>query len=126
QSLPRIISQVVFLGSQILGKAFVEAYKQAARNSSAANTFNGVDSSSSLITRKHRMSVDEACQILNVKNVPFQSGPTDPVVSEELVNMLKAYERLYKANENTTIYLLSKVVRAKDRISAEVELVSPK
>lgn len=32
QSLPRIVSQVVILGSQILGKAFVEAYKQAARS----------------------------------------------------------------------------------------------
>lgn len=72
------------------------------------------------------MSVDEACQILDVKNVPFQSGPNDPMVSEELVNMLKAYERLHKANENTSIYLLSKVVRAKDRISAEVELASQK
>lgn len=92
----------------------------------AANTIHGVDASSSLITRKHRMSVDEACQILNIKNVPFQSGPTDPVVSEGLVNMLKSYERLHKANENTSIYLLSKVVRAKDRISAEVELVSQK
>ena len=29
-SLPRIITQVVFLGAQILGKAFVEAYRQAA------------------------------------------------------------------------------------------------
>ncbi|EGG01787.1 uncharacterized protein MELLADRAFT_91854 [Melampsora larici-populina 98AG31] len=138
-SLPRIVSQVVILGSQILGKAFVEAYKQAARNArsgtassvggaegAGANSFQGVDSSSSLITRKHRMSVDEACQILNVKSVPFQSGPTDPVVSEELVNMLKAYERLHKANENTSIYILSKVVRAKDRISAEVELASQK
>lgn len=34
QSLPRILSQVVILGSQILGRAFVEAYKQAAKSGS--------------------------------------------------------------------------------------------
>jgi import inner membrane translocase subunit TIM16 len=76
----------------------------------------------SVITRKHKMTVDEACQILNVKNVPFSQGPSQPVVSEELSKMLKAYERMYQANENTSKYILSKVVRAKDRISAEVEL----
>ncbi|KAH9820664.1 hypothetical protein DFH28DRAFT_923934 [Melampsora americana] len=138
-SFPRIVSQVVILGSQILGKAFVEAYKQAARNArsgsagsvggaegAGANAFQGVDSSSSLITRKHRMSVDEACQILNVKNVGFENGASDPKVSEELVQMLKSYERLQKSNEKTSIYILSKIVRAKDRISAEIELSSPK
>ncbi|WAQ92000.1 hypothetical protein PtA15_15A393 [Puccinia triticina] len=78
----------------------------------------------SVITRKHKMTVDEACQILNIKNVPFSEGPSQPVVSEELANMLKAYERMYQTNEKTSKYLLSKVVRAKDRISAEVEFLS--
>ncbi|MBW0526502.1 hypothetical protein O181_066217 [Austropuccinia psidii MF-1] len=134
-SLPRIVSQVVILGSQILGKAFVEAYRQAARNarSGASQSGGGASGSGgtatgnyagdgSVITRKHRMTVDEACQILNVNNVQFSSGPNNPTVSEELTNMLKAYERLYNANQDTSKYLLSKVVRAKDRISAEVEL----
>ncbi|KNZ61617.1 hypothetical protein VP01_1378g3 [Puccinia sorghi] len=161
QSLPRIVSQVVILGSQILGKAFVEAYRQAARSefffpilvlrgsgsltmairgwldldarsgtshaAGAGERGGGANLGSmagdgSVITRKHKMTVDEACQILNVKNVPFSEGPSHPIVSEELANMLKAYERMYQANEKTSKYLLSKVVRAKDRISAEVEL----
>ncbi|KAI9604385.1 hypothetical protein KEM48_000506 [Puccinia striiformis f. sp. tritici PST-130] len=135
-SLPRIVSQVVILGSQILGKAFVEAYRQAARNarsgtshSTGAGERGGANLGSNLageggpmITRKHKMTVDEACQILNVKNVAFSEGPNQPIVSEELSNMLKAYERMFQANEKTSKYLLSKVVRAKDRISAEVEL----
>ncbi|KAA1086660.1 hypothetical protein PGT21_007211 [Puccinia graminis f. sp. tritici] len=133
-SIPRIVSQVVILGSQILGKAFVEAYRQAARNARSGTShaasagergganLGNMAGDGSVITRKHKMTVDEACQILNVKNVPFSEGPTQTVVSEELANMLKAYERMYQANENTSKYLLSKVVRAKDRISAEVEL----
>ncbi|OAV97875.1 hypothetical protein PTTG_25858 [Puccinia triticina 1-1 BBBD Race 1] len=133
-SLPRIVSQVVILGSQILGKAFVEAYRQAARNarSGTSHAASGGErgganlgtmaGDGSVITRKHKMTVDEACQILNIKNVPFSEGPSQPVVSEELANMLKAYERMYQTNEKTSKYLLSKVVRAKDRISAEVEL----
>lgn len=134
-SLPRIVSQVVILGSQILGKAFVEAYKQAARNARSGTSHStsgagerggaalgNMAGDGSIITRKHKMTVDEACQILNVKNVPFSEGPNHSVVSEELTNMLKAYDRMYKANENTSKYLLSKIVRAKDRISAEVEL----
>ncbi|KAI8460009.1 Pam16-domain-containing protein, partial [Phakopsora pachyrhizi] len=138
-SLPKIISQVVILGSQILGKAFVEAYRQAARNArSGASQVGGSGERSSnssigeeglggsLITRKHRMTIEEACQILNVKNVSFQDGPNNPAVSKELSEMIRAYENLFKANQNTSKYLLSKVVRARDRISAEVELAQYK
>lgn len=78
--------------------------------------------SGSVLTRKHRMAVDEACQILNIRNVEFQAGPQDPAVAKELEGMLKAYETMYKANEGTSRYLLSKVVRAKDRIEAELQM----
>lgn len=78
-------------------------------------------SSASALTRKHRMAVDEACQILNIRPVDFQAGPQDANVSAELDKMLKAYETMYKANEGTSKYLLSKVVRARDRIEAEMQ-----
>lgn len=134
-SLPRIVSQVVVIGAQILGKAFVEAYRQAARNARSGTshstgassegsgaTLASMTGETSTITRKHKMTIDEACQILNIKNLSFSAGPNQPIVSEELSNMLKSYERMFKANQDTSKYLLSKVVRAKDRISAEVEL----
>lgn len=71
------------------------------------------------------MAMDEACQILNIKNVDFQAGPQHPIVSKELEGMLRAYETMYKANEGTSRYLLSKVVRARDRIEAEIQMTGP-
>nr|CAG8589352.1 3083_t:CDS:2 [Entrophospora candida] len=71
--MARVIAQIIVIGSQILGKAFIEAYKQAvanaSRNSGAAVNNGGGGSSRVLdaLTRKTGMTVDEACQILNVK-----------------------------------------------------------
>lgn len=79
----------------------------------------------SALTRKHRMAVDEACQILNIRNVEFTAGPQDPAVAKELEGMLKAYETMFKANEGSSRYLLSKVVRARDRIEAELQMGGP-
>jgi import inner membrane translocase subunit TIM16 len=65
------------------------------------------------------MPLDEACQILNVPKFERTS------VREELrKEVLKSYEAMFKVNDPAnggTIYLQSKIVRARERI--ELELV---
>jgi len=75
-SLPqahRLIAQVLLVGSQVVGRAFVQAYRQAAANSAAAAA-NGASkgatskiSGSNLITKQTGLDLDEACKILNIK-----------------------------------------------------------
>ncbi|KAJ3868531.1 hypothetical protein EV359DRAFT_60540 [Lentinula novae-zelandiae] len=137
-SSPRAIIQIAITGTRILGKAFLEAGRQAAKNArapaagSVGNDVAGVGNASSgsmtdQLTRQHRMTLDEAHLILNVKR------------GEEMDNVLKHYEHLFKANSPPALppksaapaprartpgqfhshYLQSKVFRARERIEAE-------
>jgi hypothetical protein len=69
----RLIAQVLLVGSQVVGRAFVQAYRQAAANSAAAAANGGSKaatskiSGSNLITKQTGLDLDEACKILNVK-----------------------------------------------------------
>ncbi|KAK9761087.1 mitochondrial import inner membrane translocase subunit TIM16 [Basidiobolus ranarum] len=108
----RVIAQLIVMGSQIVGKAFVAAYKQAATNAArgggagAANAKGAADAA----TRKGGMTLDEACQILNVKK------------EADLGDIVKNFQHLYKVNDSSvkgSFYLQSKVVRAKERIELE-------
>jgi import inner membrane translocase subunit TIM16 len=61
------------------------------------------------------MTLSEACQILNVK--PLQDGKTDMEV------VMNRFKRLYDVNDpeaGGSFYLQSKVLRARQRIEAEV------
>ncbi|CEL60917.1 Mitochondrial import inner membrane translocase subunit tim-16 OS=Neurospora crassa (strain ATCC 24698 / 74-OR23-1A / CBS 708,71 / DSM 1257 / FGSC 987) GN=pam-16 PE=3 SV=1 [Rhizoctonia solani AG-1 IB] len=142
-SSPRAIVQIVILGAQILGKAFVEAGKQAARNAKhrpaggvegeAAGIGNATSGSvTDRLTRDHRMTVDEAQLILNVK----RDAPLEEIV--------KRYEALFKQNSPPpppepgsaaakskktpapvwSHYLQSKVVRARERLEAETKVAA--
>ncbi|KAE9411139.1 protein transporter [Gymnopus androsaceus JB14] len=142
-SSPRAIIQIVITGSRILGKAFLEAGRQAAKNArSPAQGAVGGDvagvghaSSGSItdqLTRQHRMTLDEAHLILNVKR------------GEEMEKILTHYEHLFKANsppppppkpttpapKAKTVgvfhshYLQSKVVRARERIESEAKMMT--
>jgi Pam16 len=55
---------VIIIGTQVVGRAFIQAYKQAAANSASGQ---GTLYSSSSLTRKTGITMEEACQILNVK-----------------------------------------------------------
>ena len=65
--------QVILVGSQVVGRAFVQAYRQAAANSAAAAAQEGSKaatsklSGSNLITKQTGLDLEEACKILNVK-----------------------------------------------------------
>jgi hypothetical protein len=68
----KIIAQIVLVGTQVVGRAFMEAYRQAVANPAAKNAAaraaggNGSKAVNEL-TRKTGMSVEEAAQILNVE-----------------------------------------------------------
>ncbi|KAG5650674.1 hypothetical protein H0H81_011409 [Sphagnurus paluster] len=136
-SSPKVLVQILVTGTQILGKAFLEAGRQAVKNAkhspqgALGHDVAGVGtatsgSASDQITRLHRMTLDEANLILNVKR------------EDSLEQVLKNYEHLFKANSpapapekpvrgkaqppSHSHYLQSKVVRARERIEAELKL----
>ncbi|KAL0575601.1 mitochondrial import inner membrane translocase subunit TIM16 [Marasmius crinis-equi] len=139
---PRVIVQIVLTGSRILGKAFLEAGRQAVKNVQhrPAGAMGGADvagvgnattgSMTDQLTRQHRMTLDEAHLILNAKR------------GEELEKILENYEHLFKANSPPpppapshakpkalpahSHYLQSKVVRARERIEAELQIANEK
>ena len=73
----RLIAQVILVGSQVVGRAFVQAYRQAAANSAAAAKQGGSKaatagmSGSNLLTKQTGLDLDESCKILNVKKEPL-------------------------------------------------------
>ncbi|PWN92882.1 protein transporter [Acaromyces ingoldii] len=133
-SVPRLLAQVFFLGSQIVGKAFMEAGRQAVRNARAGRVEAGAaaagsattgNSATDMLTRTHRMTLDEARLILNLGK---QKATTDVGAEKEV--LLKNYEHLFATNAppapkgkqgggQGSFYIQSKVVRARERIEAE-------
>ncbi|KAJ3037218.1 mitochondrial import inner membrane translocase subunit TIM16 [Rhizophlyctis rosea] len=108
----RLITQIVVVGTQIFGRAFVEAYKQVAANS--AKGAGAVTGKAALdaATRKTGMGIDEAAQILNVEK---DAG---------LEDVMKKYEHLFKVNDPATggsFYIQSKIFRAKERLEMELQ-----
>ncbi|KAL9933533.1 hypothetical protein V8E36_007709 [Tilletia maclaganii] len=166
-NLPRIIGQIIFNGSIILGRAFAEAGKQAIRNArsgeaaaaAASAQQGGVGAQgeggggagaaggdpSHALTRTHRMTLQEALLILNLKppadaaasRVRFPAAfPKTEISSADLQ---KRYEHLFKTNAppapkgadpatggQGSFYIQSKVVRARERIEAEWDAYAPR
>lgn len=142
-SSPRVLVQILISGSRALGKAFYEAGRQVGKNvkhrpegaiaGDAAGVGNATSGSvTDQLTRQHRMTLDEAQLILNVKK------------DADLEAVLKSYEHLFKANSpkpkaktdkpvskaatkkaaaipEHSHYLQSKVVRARERWEAELK-----
>ncbi|EDR11805.1 uncharacterized protein LACBIDRAFT_313591 [Laccaria bicolor S238N-H82] len=133
---PRVIVQIFISGSRAVGKAFLEAGRQAVKNAKTSpqgvlgNDVAGVGNANSgsatdHLTRQHRMTLDEAHLILNVK----RETPMEQI--------MKNYEHLYKSNAphpkpdkpvpkkqalpSHSHYLQSKVVRARERIEAQLK-----
>ncbi|KAI5918733.1 protein transporter [Camillea tinctor] len=113
----RIITQIVLTGSRVLGRAFTEAYKQAQASSNYARAQakinpNGVSARASLSSG---MTLDEACKILNVK--PPQGAQTN------MEEVMSRFKKLFDTNDpqkGGSFYLQSKILRARERIEAEV------
>jgi import inner membrane translocase subunit TIM16 len=109
----RIITQVVFTGARVFGRAFAEAYKQASASQkfAAANQANGTGSAS---LSGSGLTLDEACKILNVS--PPKAGEAN------LAQVHERFKRLFDMNDpkkGGSFYLQSKVLRARERIELE-------
>ncbi|KAF5389378.1 hypothetical protein D9757_004329 [Collybiopsis confluens] len=125
-SSPRAIIQIVITGSRILGKAFLEAGRQAAKNArspaqgAVGSDVAGVGNANSgsitdQLTRQHRMTLDEAHLVLNHYEHLFKANapplqPQKPATPSP---------RTKSAAPHHSHYLQSKVVRARERIEAE-------
>ncbi|KAL6718521.1 mitochondrial import inner membrane translocase subunit TIM16 [Lecanora helva] len=116
QMAHRIITQVVITGTRVLGRAFAEAYKQAAAGQQYArqNAKNGGAGAANNFASSG-LTLDEACKILNVR--PPRGGETD------IENVVQRFKTLFDKNDPTkggSFYLQSKILRARERIEMEV------
>jgi import inner membrane translocase subunit TIM16 len=104
--------QVVLTGSQVFGRAFMEAYRQASSASVRASA------SAAARARTGGVGIDEACKILDI--------PEDKITLDQIN---KKYEYLFDVNskeKSGSFYLQSKVYRAMERLKYELEQKSPK
>ncbi|KAI0744189.1 Pam16-domain-containing protein [Daedaleopsis nitida] len=135
-SSPRVIVQIAVAGAKIFGKALYAAGKQAAANAKyrppgavggdAAGVGHATSGSlTDRLTREHMMTADEARLVLNVKR------------EDAVEKIVQNYEHLFKMNSPPappakpasgkqappvhSHYLQSKVVRAKERLEAELQ-----
>ncbi|ROW03540.1 hypothetical protein VSDG_01274 [Cytospora chrysosperma] len=120
----RLVTQVVMIGSRVLGRAFAEAYKQASASSSyqRAQQKNGGTSTSGRANLSTGMTLEEAVKILDVK-APTKGGQVD---MEEVMDRFK---RLFDANDpqkGGSFYLQSKILRARERIEADAKPMQEK
>ncbi|KAL8936049.1 MAG: hypothetical protein Q9211_004376 [Gyalolechia sp. 1 TL-2023] len=112
----RFITQAVIVGARVFGRAFAEAYRQASASSKHAQSSIGSSGSSTsrnFITS--RITLDEACKILNVR--PPQGGKAN------LEEVMERFKRLFDVNDPAkggSFYLQSKILRARERIEQEV------
>ncbi|KAK2805815.1 mitochondrial import inner membrane translocase subunit TIM16 [Onygenales sp. PD_10] len=109
----RIVTQIVLTGTRVFGRAFAEAYKQASASSkyAAQAQKNGTAPSIS----SNGLTLDEACKILNVK--PPMGGEANLEATTE------RFKKLFDLNDpkkGGSFYLQSKILRARERIEAEV------
>ncbi|KAJ2779433.1 mitochondrial import inner membrane translocase subunit TIM16 [Coemansia javaensis] len=109
-SAPKAIIQMLVTGTRIIGRAFGDAYRQAAANSAAARAAAGnlkAAADGDRMTQASGITVDESQKILNIKSIDDK---------EELA---KKFEHLFSANDpkqGGSLYLQAKVVRARERI----------
>ncbi|KAI1741472.1 import inner membrane translocase subunit TIM16 [Xylaria scruposa] len=118
----RIITQIVVTGSRVLSRAFTEAYKQAQASSNYARAQAKLNPNApGARGGSGSMTLDEACKILNVK--PPQG------VNTNVEEVMERFKKLFDANDpqkGGSFYLQSKILRARERIEAEIRPVMEK
>ncbi|KAF7793961.1 hypothetical protein EIP86_005085 [Pleurotus ostreatoroseus] len=153
-SSPKVIVQIAIAGAQIFGKAFLAAGRQAVQNAkhrpegAIGSDVTGLRSATSgsltdRLSREHRMTLDEARLILNVRkedtvekilqhyehlfkaNAPASASKASKPKAGEPVKPVSASAAARKAAAPPAYshYLQSKVVRARERIEAENKAV---
>ncbi|KAL2266017.1 hypothetical protein VTJ83DRAFT_5369 [Remersonia thermophila] len=112
----RLITQAVIVGTRVVGRAFAEAYKQAAASSQYQRAQAKAGNGTGRASVSTGMTLEEACKILNVK--PPQNGKAD------MEEVMERFKRLFDSNDpkkGGSFYLQSKILRARERIEAEVK-----
>nr|VZI04818.1 unnamed protein product [Spirometra erinaceieuropaei] len=124
-SQAKYIAQILLAGSRILGRAFAKALQEEyaasqqaakARASSRANDSSSRDGGS-FTDSLSGISLEEAKQILNIQDIRN---------AEELQ---KKFDHLFSVNAKSkggSLYLQSKVFRAKERIDEELRTLNSK
>ncbi|KAF3051038.1 mitochondrial import inner membrane translocase subunit TIM16 [Didymella keratinophila] len=109
----RIITQVVFSGARIIGRAVSESYRQAAASQkyAAANAGSGGGAFAS-----SNITMDEACKILNVG-----PGKMGTIEAEQVTERFKRLFDLNDPQKGGSFYLQSKILRARERIERELQ-----
>lgn len=104
----RLLVNVVLTGATVFGRAFTEAYKQAAKASAAAQA-SGASKAKSV----GGVPLDEALKILDLDRSDLNMDAID-----------KKYEYLFDVNskeKGNSFYLQSKVYYAMDTLKKELE-----
>lgn len=105
----RLLVNVIFTGASVLGRAFTEAYKQAAKASAAAPAAGAAAKARSA----GGIPIDEACKILDLEKKDLSLDKID-----ERYNYLFGVNAKDKGN---SFYLQSKVYYAMDALRKELE-----
>ena len=113
-SWQRIVAQVVITGTQIVGKAFLQAYRQAAANAGkdAAKAAGGV-------VKRGQMTESEALDILNLEKTPDGKLPA----REELEQFYVKYFEANDPDKGGSYYLQSKFFRANEFLQEQHDLL---
>jgi import inner membrane translocase subunit TIM16 len=109
------LTTIVLTGSRVFGRAFVEAYKQAAASSKYAAEIKKGNVTGASTYASNGLTLDEACRILNVK--PPQGGEA------QMENVMERFKKLFDMNnpeKGGSFYLQSKILRARERLEMEV------
>ncbi|CCU81855.1 unnamed protein product [Blumeria hordei] len=110
----RIITQVVVTGSRVFGRALIEAWKQASASSQYARA-QAKNPNASPSYSSHGLTLEEACKILNMK--PPIGGNMN---AEEVTERFKKLFDVNDPKKGGSFYLQSKVLRARERMEAEI------
>ncbi|KAK1963928.1 protein transporter [Colletotrichum sublineola] len=113
----RLITQVLFVGTRIVGRSFAAAYKQAQASSEyqRAQAKNGNAATGAKGNLSSGMTLDEACKILDVE------APKDG--TQSAANVMERFKKLFDANDpkkGGSFYLQSKILRARERLEKEI------
>ena len=99
----------------MLGRAFVEAYRQASASHKYAQQIAKSNPGAATNLASSGLTLEEACKILNVK--PPQAGKAN------MEDVMERFKRLFDQNDPNkggSFYLQSKILRARERIEIEV------
>lgn len=110
----RILVQVFFTGARVFGRAFAEAYRQAA----AQTAKHGVNATAKSQTGSNAeyggITLNESCKILDIENNKE---------SLNLENIDRRFNYLFNVNDKDkggSFYLQSKIYRAAERLKWEL------